>query len=164
MRDELLPYYERELTFIRQMAAEFAEKYPKIAGRLLLEPDKCEDPHVERLIESFALLAGGSITNSTTSSPKLPRRCWTCFIRTSCGRFPRMAIAQFQLDPSQSARRARREVPAGHGAPQQAGERPCLLVPHLLSGHSCGRCESPALPCRRSNRFVTPGCQPMPPP
>ena len=48
MRDELLGYYERELGFLRQMGAEFAQKYPKIAGRLLLEPDKCEDPHVER--------------------------------------------------------------------------------------------------------------------
>ena len=36
MREELLPYYQRELTFIRQMAAEFAEKYPKVAGRLML--------------------------------------------------------------------------------------------------------------------------------
>ena len=58
--DELLPYYERELKFIRQMAGEFAEKYPKVAGRLLLQPDTCEDPHVERLIEAFALLAGQS--------------------------------------------------------------------------------------------------------
>ena len=59
MRDELLPYYNRELNFIRQMAGEFAQKYPKVAGRLLLEPDKeCEDPHVERLIQAFALLAG----------------------------------------------------------------------------------------------------------
>ncbi len=29
MRDELLAYYERELTFLRQLGAEFAEKYPK---------------------------------------------------------------------------------------------------------------------------------------
>ena len=50
MRDELLAYYERELTFLRQSGAEFAEKYPKIASRLLIEPDRCEDPHVERLI------------------------------------------------------------------------------------------------------------------
>jgi type VI secretion system protein ImpG len=57
MRDELLNYYERELTFLRQMGAEFAEKYPKVASRLLLEPDRCEDPHVERLIEASALLA-----------------------------------------------------------------------------------------------------------
>ncbi len=58
MEDSLLKYYERELTFIREMGVEFARKYPKIAGRLLLEPDKCEDPHTERLIEAFALISG----------------------------------------------------------------------------------------------------------
>lgn len=58
MDDHLLTYYERELTFIRKMGAEFAQKYPKIAGRLLLEPDRCADPHTERLIEAFAFIAG----------------------------------------------------------------------------------------------------------
>ncbi len=48
MREDLLPYYERELKFIRHLAGEFAEKYPKVAGRLKLQPDTCEDPHVER--------------------------------------------------------------------------------------------------------------------
>ena len=57
MRDELLSYYERELVYLRQSGAEFAEKYPKIASRLLLEPTRCEDPHVERIIEAFAFLA-----------------------------------------------------------------------------------------------------------
>jgi len=56
--DSLLNYYERELTFIREMGAEFAKKYPKIAGRLQLEPDKCDDPHTERLIEAFAFISG----------------------------------------------------------------------------------------------------------
>ena len=57
MRDRLLGYYERELGFIRGMAQEFAAKYPEVAGRLLLEPTKCEDPHVERLIEAFAMMS-----------------------------------------------------------------------------------------------------------
>ena len=57
VRDDLLLYYERELSFLRQMGAEFAAKYPKVASRLVLEPDKCEDPHVERLLEAFAFLA-----------------------------------------------------------------------------------------------------------
>ena len=35
MADELLTYYERELSFLRQVGAEFAVKYPKIASRLL---------------------------------------------------------------------------------------------------------------------------------
>lgn len=58
MDDPLLQYYERELTFIRESGAEFAEKYPKIASQLLLEPDRCEDPHTERLLEAFAFLTG----------------------------------------------------------------------------------------------------------
>ena len=58
MKEDLLPYYENELSFIRGLGKEFAAAYGKIARRLALEPDKCEDPHVERLIESFALLAG----------------------------------------------------------------------------------------------------------
>ena len=57
MRQNLLEYYERELGYLRQMGAEFAAKYPAVAGRLLLEPDRCSDPHVERLIESFSFLA-----------------------------------------------------------------------------------------------------------
>ena len=57
MRDELRNYYESELTFLRQMGAEFADKHPKIAARLLLEPDRCGDPHAERMLEAFALLA-----------------------------------------------------------------------------------------------------------
>ncbi|TFG87150.1 MAG: type VI secretion system baseplate subunit TssF, partial [Gemmatimonadales bacterium] len=56
MRDELLHYYERELRFIRRELGDFAERYPAVAGQLLLEPDKCEDPHVERLIEAFSML------------------------------------------------------------------------------------------------------------
>jgi type VI secretion system protein ImpG len=58
MDDRLLGYYERELTYLREMGADFARKYPKVAGRLQLEPDKCEDPHTERLIEAFAFLCG----------------------------------------------------------------------------------------------------------
>src|SRR5206468_4229964 len=57
MRDDLLLYYERELDYLRKMAVQFAEKHPKVASRLVLEPTKCEDPHVERLLEAFAFLA-----------------------------------------------------------------------------------------------------------
>ncbi len=58
MDDALLDYYEQELSYVRQMGVEFAGKYPKIAGRLLLEHDKSSDPHTERLIEAFAFISG----------------------------------------------------------------------------------------------------------
>ncbi|WP_300751891.1 type VI secretion system baseplate subunit TssF [Janthinobacterium sp.] len=54
--EQLLPYYERELGLFRQYTREFSSRFPKAAGRLLIAGDTCEDPHVERLIQSFALL------------------------------------------------------------------------------------------------------------
>lgn len=57
MLEELLPYFERELGHLRLLAFEFAERYPKVARRLQLDRDQCEDPHVERLLEAFAFLA-----------------------------------------------------------------------------------------------------------
>lgn len=36
---DLLPYYERELGYLRRYGREFAERYPKIAGRLQLSAE-----------------------------------------------------------------------------------------------------------------------------
>ena len=56
MSDELLPYFNEELRFIRESGAAFARANPKIAGRLQLAADSPSDPHVSRLIEAFAYL------------------------------------------------------------------------------------------------------------
>lgn len=56
MDDELIKYYNKELHYIKRSAAAFAEANPKIAGRLRISKDSIEDPHVSRLIESFAFL------------------------------------------------------------------------------------------------------------
>ncbi len=58
MDPRLLKYYNKELQFIREMGGEFAEEFPKIAGRLGLEGLECADPYVERLLEGFAFLTG----------------------------------------------------------------------------------------------------------
>jgi len=112
MREELLPYYERELNFIRQMAAEFAEKYPKVAGRLLLEPDSCEDPHVERLIEAFALLAGRIHHKLDDEYSEITESLLDVLYPHYRRPIPPQGIVQFQLDPSQSSP-ASTLVPAG---------------------------------------------------
>ncbi|WP_377702425.1 type VI secretion system baseplate subunit TssF [Pseudoduganella sp. UC29_71] len=54
--EKLLPYFERELGMLRRASHEFAERYPKLAGSLLMNGETCADPHVERLIQSVALL------------------------------------------------------------------------------------------------------------
>ena len=95
MAEGLLNYYERELTYFRQMGAEFAAKYPKIASRLLLEPDKCEDPHVERLIQSFAFLAGRIHKKLDDDYPELTESLFQILSPHFLAPIPSMSIAQF---------------------------------------------------------------------
>lgn len=101
MRDELLTYYERELVFVRRMAAEFAEKYPKIASRLLLEAGRCEDPHVERLIEAFALLTARVHLKIDDEFPEITQSLLQVLYPHYLCPVPSMSLVQFSLDPEQ---------------------------------------------------------------
>ncbi len=57
MANHFLNWYSRELSALRTRASKFAEKHPKIAGRLRLTGDAVDDPHVERIIQGFAYSA-----------------------------------------------------------------------------------------------------------
>ena len=101
MRDDLLHYYERELGFLRQMGAEFAAKYPKIASRLLLEPGKCEDPHVERLLEGFSFLAARIHLKIDDEFPEIVESLLQIVYPNYLRPIPSMSVVQFHLDPEQ---------------------------------------------------------------
>ena len=101
MRDDLLLYYERELSFLRQMGAEFSAKYPKVASRLVLEPDKCEDPHVERMLESFAFLAARVHLKIDDEFPEITESLLSILYPHDLRPIPSMSVAEFHLDPAQ---------------------------------------------------------------
>ncbi len=101
MRDQLLEYYERELTYLRRLGEEFAAKYPKVAGRLMLEPDQCEDPHVERLIESFAFLAARIHLKLDDEFPQITESLLNVLYPHYLAPIPSLSIVQFALDPTQ---------------------------------------------------------------
>jgi type VI secretion system protein ImpG len=113
VRDDLLLYYERELTFLRHMGAEFAEKYPKIAQRLIIEPDKCEDPHVERMLEAFAFLAARVHLKIDDEFPEITEALLSVLYPHYLRPIPSMSIAEFDLDPAQSNLTAGLPIPRG---------------------------------------------------
>jgi type VI secretion system protein ImpG len=101
MQDNLLLYYERELTHLRQMAVQFAEKYPKVASRLSLEATKCEDPHVERLLEAFAFLAARVHLKVDDDFPEISEAILTVAYPHLTRPVPSMSVVEFQLDLQQ---------------------------------------------------------------
>ena len=57
MDPRLLQYYNLELQHLREMGAEFAAHFPKIAARLGMHGLEVDDPYVERLLEGVSFLA-----------------------------------------------------------------------------------------------------------
>ncbi|HUF28325.1 MAG TPA: type VI secretion system baseplate subunit TssF [Gemmatimonadaceae bacterium] len=113
MRDDLLQYYERELTYLRRMGAEFAERYPKVASRLLLEPSKCEDPHVERLLEGVAFLAARVHLKLDDDFPELSESLLDVAYPQYVRPIPSMSVVELQLDPEQGKLTSGLRIPRG---------------------------------------------------
>lgn len=93
--EELLPYYERELSFLRRYSLEFANRYPKIAARLAQTGEQCEDPHVERMIESFALLGARINKKLDDEYPEFTEALVEVLYPHYLRPFPSCSIAQF---------------------------------------------------------------------
>ncbi len=101
MADELLQYYEKELAYIRQMGAEFSKEHPKIAGRLGVSTDTIEDPHVSRLVESFAYLNARIHHKLDDDFPELSDAILGVLFPHYQRPIPSMSIVQFSPDPEQ---------------------------------------------------------------
>jgi type VI secretion system protein ImpG len=98
MSRTLYHYYEKELYFLRQSANEFARQYPATAGRLLLESTHSVDPHVERLLQGVALLAGRVQHKLDDEFPELTTALLGMLYPHYLAPIPSFAIVQFEPD------------------------------------------------------------------
>ncbi|MXN79749.1 type VI secretion system baseplate subunit TssF [Burkholderia sp. 4701] len=96
--DDLLPHFEREMTLLRRSAQVFAERYPKIAARLAITGEHSDDLHVERLLQSFALIAARHDLRLDDDVPEFTRGLLDTLHGAFLRPFPSCAIAQFQGD------------------------------------------------------------------
>ena len=99
MRDELLEYYQTELNYLRTMGEAFAQRYPKIADRLQLDPKHSTDPHVERLLQGFAFLAARVQLKIDDDFPEVSEGLLNAVYPHYLRPLPAMTIVQFVLDP-----------------------------------------------------------------
>ncbi|MDD1969109.1 type VI secretion system baseplate subunit TssF [Pseudomonas putida] len=111
--DDLLPYYERELAFLRSYATQFAERYPKIAGRLSLAGDVSEDPHVERMIQSFALMGSRISKKIEDDYPEFTEALLEVLYPHYLRPFPSCSIVQFDIAGATSEWSNCERVPRG---------------------------------------------------
>ncbi len=112
MRSDFYQYFERELAYLRRFGAEFGAKYSAVAARLNLEPERCDDPHVERLLEAFSFLAARIHLRLDDDFPEISDALLNVLYPQSCRPVPSMAMVQFQSDPAQG-KKAGQKIDAG---------------------------------------------------
>ncbi|MEJ2691760.1 MAG: type VI secretion system baseplate subunit TssF [Candidatus Thiodiazotropha sp.] len=98
MDPRLLKYYNQELQYLREMGREFAQAYPKIAGRLSLDEFECADPYVERLLEGFSFLTARIQLKLDEEFPRFTQHLMEQVYPHYLCPTPSMAVVQFQPD------------------------------------------------------------------
>src|SRR5262249_30859117 len=120
MDPQLLRYYGRELQYIREMGAEFAREFPKIAGRLGLETFECSDPYVERLLEGFAFLSARIHLKIDAEFPRFTQHLLEIVYPHYLAPTPSMGIMQLQPNLGEGA------LAEGYGTPRGTALRSVL--------------------------------------
>ncbi|KQV96831.1 type VI secretion system baseplate subunit TssF [Rhizobacter sp. Root1221] len=103
MDPSLLRLYNDELTHLREVGAEFAKEFPKIAARLSMDGVEVSDPYVERLLEGFAFLAARVQLKIDAEHPRLIQHMLETVYPGFLSPVPSMMMARLRpdlLDPN----------------------------------------------------------------
>lgn len=104
MSDELFPYFDSELAYLRQLGDEFAREHPAAAWALRLgenNSDAHRDPHVERMLQGVAFLNARIRHRLDDDFPELAESLLNTLYPQYLAPFPSCAIAEMAMDVSQ---------------------------------------------------------------
>jgi len=114
MDPRLLGYYNQELQHLREMGAEFAQQFPKIAARLGMEGMEVADPYVERLLEGAGFLAARVQLKLDAEFPRFTQRLLEIVYPGYLAPTPSMVVVQLQ--PQLTEANLARGFKVAHGA------------------------------------------------
>src|SRR5262245_37014813 len=100
MDPRLLHYYNLELQHLREMGAEFAQEFPKIAARLGMNGLEVADPYVERLLEGVGFLAARVHLKLDAEFPRFTQALLEVVHPHYLAPTPSMLVAHVRPDPS----------------------------------------------------------------
>ena len=121
MDPRLLRYYNEELQHLREVGAEFAQEFPKVAGRLGVDGTVCAVPYVERLLEGFAFMAARVQLKLDAEFPRFTRHLLESVMPHYLAPTPSMAVVRVAPDLSEGGLAEGFEVPRGSSLRSQLG-------------------------------------------
>ncbi|MGZ8203422.1 MAG: type VI secretion system baseplate subunit TssF [Burkholderiales bacterium] len=122
MDPRLLRYYNQELQHLREMGAEFAQQFPKIAARLGMAGIEVTDPYVERLLEGVGFMAARVQLKLDAEFPRFTQRLLEIVYPNYLAPVPAMLVARFEPDLDDPNLAQGFTVPRGSGLISQLGK------------------------------------------
>jgi type VI secretion system protein ImpG len=113
MDPRLLRHYENELRYLRDMGAEFAAEFPKVAARLDIASTEVADPYVERLLEGFAFLTARIQLKMEAEFPTFTQSLLQMVYPHYFAPTPSMAVVKITPDAALRGTPQGVELPAG---------------------------------------------------
>src|SRR5262245_24909317 len=113
MDPRLLQYYNLELQHLREMGAEFAAHFPKIAARLGMHGLEVDDPYVERLLEGVGFLAARVQLKLDAEFPRFTQALLEIVYPHYLAPIPPMLMAQLTPDLNDPSLAGGFKVPRG---------------------------------------------------
>ena len=110
---KLISYYQNELAYLKTQGKVFARHFPKVARRLGMSEGTSEDPHIERIIESFALVTAQIQQRLDEDMPEVTDALLTVLAPQFLRPFPSVCIVQMLPDSKVSALTASNLIDAG---------------------------------------------------
>jgi len=102
MNDKLFDYYNKELVAIRELAKEFAARYPKVAARLDMHDTEISDPYVERLLEGVSFLTARTQLKIDAEYPRFVQRIMEVLYPQFLTQTPSSAIVTMAVSQKQT--------------------------------------------------------------
>ena len=121
MDPRLLRHYNQELQHLREMGAEFAIQFPKIAARLRMDGLEVSDPHVERLLEGFAFLTARIQLKLDAEFPRFTQRLLEILYPHFLAPMPSMLIARIDPEKGDGGLATGVQIPRGSQMRSAAG-------------------------------------------
>jgi type VI secretion system protein ImpG len=109
---QALAAFQEELAYLREASLSFARQHPKLAERLEFSRDGSSDPHVDRLIESFALLTSRIQRRFDADFPEFTTALLGLLYPNLVDPIPPMTVARIFADP------ARGKLTSGYTVPR----------------------------------------------
>lgn len=100
MKEDFLDYYRANLVHLRELSAEFAQQFPKVAAKLNISQLETQDPFVERLLEGSAFLAARVEKKFDDGYPLMLQSLLLRVCPLALSPLPAGAVVSFEKNPA----------------------------------------------------------------